>query len=136
MLHEDNWCFACGADNPHGLKLTDFEFDGMYYSVNWQPSRCHQGWANIAHGGLVATVLDEVMTKLLWYQGINAATAELNVRYHAATPVDEQLTARSWVVANKRQLYKMAAELMLSDGTILASAEGKFMTPEEHTAEE
>ena len=80
MLKDDDWCFACGQSNPRGLQLKDFKFDGTHYSVTWQPSRYYQGWAEILHGGIVATLLDEVMTRLLSEQGINAATAIISTR--------------------------------------------------------
>jgi uncharacterized protein (TIGR00369 family) len=129
MLKDDDWCFACGRSNPHGLQLTDFAFDGEYYSVQFTAARHHQGWMDMTHGGIVATLLDEVMTRLLWEQGHNVATAELSVRYHQAAPVGEQMQARSWLVASKRRYFQTAAELLLPDGSVIASAQAKFLIP-------
>lgn len=129
MLKDEDWCFACGQSNPYGLRLKDFKFDGKFYSVQWTPSRHHQGWADIVHGGLVATLLDEVMTRILWDQGYHVATAELSVRYHRTAPMGEQLLARSWVVAGRRRYFEAAAEVLLADGSVVASAEAKFLIP-------
>jgi len=129
MLKDDDWCFACGQSNPRGLQLKDFKFDGTHYSVTWQPSRYYQGWAEILHGGIVATLLDEVMTRLLSEQGINAATARLCVRYHQAAPLRQQLVAQAWVTAAKGRFFETAAELLVPDGTLVASAEAKFLIP-------
>jgi len=131
MLKDDEWCFACGPQNPHGLRLNNFQFDGTYYSVKWRPSRPYQGWVGIVHGGIVATLLDEVMTRLLWEQGYNVATAEICIKYHHASPVDEELTARAWLTNNKRRLFQTAAELLLPDGSVVASAQAKFLIPKD-----
>ena len=56
MLKDDKWCFACGSQNPHGLQMSDFDFDGETYTARWRPSKFHQGWADILHGGIVAAV--------------------------------------------------------------------------------
>ncbi len=129
MLKDDNWCFACGQSNPRGLQLKDFQFDGTHYSVTWQPSRYYQGWVEIVHGGIIATLLDEVMTRLLSEQGINAATAQLCVRYHQAAPLDRRLTARAWLTVSKGRLFETEAQLLLPDGTCVASAQAKSLIP-------
>ena len=129
MLKDDEWCFACGPQNPHGLRLRDFQFDGTYYSVEWRPSRSYQGWAGIVHGGIVATLLDEVMTRLLWEQGHTVATAEMCIKYHRAAPLDTELIARAWLTKSKRRFLQTAAELLLPDGSVVASAEAKFLIP-------
>ncbi len=129
MLKADDWCFACGQSNPHGLRLKDFEFDGTYYSVKWHPSQYYQGWAGIVHGGIIATLLDEVMTRLLWEQGNQVATAELCIRYHEAVSLDDELTARARLVSRKRRFFETEAEVLLADGRVVASAHAKFLIP-------
>jgi|LSQX01.2.fsa_nt_gb uncharacterized protein (TIGR00369 family) len=129
MLKDDDWCFACGQRNPHGLQLKNFTRDGGSCTVEFTAQRHHQGWMEMVHGGIVATLLDEIMTRNLWEQGHNVATAELTVRYHQAAPVGKPLLARSWVVASRRRYFATAAELLLSDGSLVASAQAKFLIP-------
>ncbi|MFO7948251.1 MAG: PaaI family thioesterase [Armatimonadota bacterium] len=129
MLKDSDWCFACGQSNPHGLRLNDFNYDGDRYWVSFTPQRHHQGWSGVVHGGIVATLLDEVMTRMLWHEGTNAATAELNIRYHHPTPVGEELTATAHKVQRRHGVMSMEAEVETDDGTVLASARAKFMTP-------
>ena len=128
-LIADTFCFACGKDNPYGLHM-DFTDEGEDYVCHWQPQPHHQGWHRILHGGLVSTLLDEVMTWRLVSRGIHAVTAEMTLRLKAPTPLDQELTIRARVVAQRRRVYEVAGEIVLPDGTVTATAEGKFMAVE------
>jgi acyl-coenzyme A thioesterase PaaI-like protein len=125
-LEADNFCFACGKDNPFGLHM-NFTDEGEDYVCRWQPEAHHQGWSQILHGGLVSTLLDEVMTWRLVSRGINVVTAEMNVRLKAPTPLDQELTIRARVVSQRRRLYEVESEITLPDGTVNAAANAKFM---------
>jgi uncharacterized protein (TIGR00369 family) len=126
QLEADDYCFACGKENPHGLQMT-FHEEGEYYISRWQPQPHHQGWYKILHGGLVSTLLDEVMTWRLVSQGHNVVTAEITVRLKAPTPLEGELTARARVVSQRRKFFEVESELLLADGTVTATASGKFM---------
>jgi acyl-coenzyme A thioesterase PaaI-like protein len=126
QLEADDYCFACGKANPCGLHMTFYE-EGDYYVSRWHPQPHHQGWYNILHGGLVTTLLDEVMTWRLVSLGHQVVTAELTVRLKAPTPLDKELTARARVVSQRRKFFETEAELLLPDGTVVATANGKFM---------
>ena len=128
-LAADNYCFACGQANPKGLHLT-FRFEGDEYVCDFIAAREYQGWTDILHGGIVATVLDEVMTRLLWERGISAMTVELTVRLKRPTPVGRPLTARARLASQRRRLYQTEAEVSLEDGTVTATATGKFLQVE------
>ncbi|MBM3500237.1 MAG: PaaI family thioesterase [Armatimonadetes bacterium] len=125
-LGVDDYCFACGRANPKGLHLT-FRFEGEEYVCDFTAAREYQGWTDILHGGIVSTVMDEVMTRMLWERRISAMTAELTVRLKRPTPVGQPLTARAWLVSQRRRLYETEAELALADGTVTATATGKFL---------
>lgn len=125
-LVADTFCFACGKDNPFGLHM-QFAEEGEDYVCRWTPQPHHQGWHKILHGGLVSTLLDEVMTWRLVSRGINAVTAEMTVRLKAPTPLDQELTIRARVVRQRRRLYELGAEIVLPDGTVTATATAKMM---------
>jgi acyl-coenzyme A thioesterase PaaI-like protein len=128
-LAVDNYCFACGRANPKGLHLT-FRFEGDEYVCDFTPAREYQGWTDILHGGIVSTVMDEVMTRLLWERGISAMTAELTVRLKRPAPVGRPMTARARLASQRKRLYETEAELTLEDGTVAATATGKFLQVE------
>jgi uncharacterized protein (TIGR00369 family) len=118
----NQWCFACGKDNPIGLKLAFIENEDSY-STTFTAGAQHQGYDGIMHGGLVSTLLDEVMARYIYAKGFNAVTARLEVRFRQPTPIGELLTATARVVSQRGNLYEVKGQVTLPDGTV--TAEGK-----------
>ena len=130
----DEMCFACGKDNPIGLHL-DFVEEGESYLTVFTASRPYQGYEGIIHGGILATVLDEIMARYAWVKYGPAATARLEVRYKQPAPTGTPITVRSVFTAVRRngRLFDMAATASMPDGTLLAEATALVMRimPEE-----
>ena len=126
---DDSMCFACSPRNPIGLKLV-FEQDGEICRTIFTAGPEHQGWSGVVHGGLVATLLDEVMAQWLWVRGITTMTAEMTTRYSKAMPVGESLTIEGNLVSEKGRLVEMAGKIILPDGTVAARATAKFLKVE------
>ncbi|MCC5467887.1 PaaI family thioesterase [Pelosinus baikalensis] len=122
MELKDQWCFACGKDNPIGLKL-EFVEEEDTYRTTFTAKPEHQGYDGIMHGGLVSTLLDEVMARYINMKGFNAVTARLEVRFRQPTPLGQQLTVRAKIISQRGKLYEIKSELSLPDGTV--TAEGK-----------
>ncbi len=120
-------CFVCGAHNPAGLQSRFFiEDDTVCMPLSIKEHHC--GYPDVAHGGIVASALDECMawaaTRVL---GLMCVTAKLSIRYLQPTPAKEGLEVRARVnKANKRIAY---AEAVLVDaaGNAYARSEGSFM---------
>ncbi len=91
------------------------------------PEKKHQGWKDLVHGGLLAALLDEAMTRLVWQRVGAALTAEMTVRYLAPALVGEKLKIRGEVLDDSRRLVLTRAEILKSDGTVVARAEGKTL---------
>jgi len=125
-LDVDDMCFACGRANPIGLKL-QFHFEGDEYVAALRLLPQHQGWAGIAHGGLVATALDETMARLLWEKDINAITGRLSVRYHRPVPIGETLHLRGRISRLRPPLVETRASATGSDGALVAEATATSM---------
>ena len=115
-------CFACGKDNPCGLKLEFEDADGRYMS-RFTAGPQHQGYDGIVHGGIVSTLLDEIMARYPYTKGLNSVTARLEVRYRKPTPIGQELTVTGWVASQRGKLYEMQGTVALPDGTV--TAEGK-----------
>lgn len=126
-VKDDRWCFACGPENPHGLRLAHFHFEGNWYVVGFTPQHHHQGWQGLTHGGIVATLLDEVSTRMLGDQGEDAVTAEMTVRYHQPLPTGEPVQARAHLLQKRKRLALTEAELVDSNDQVIASAKIKLM---------
>ena len=94
-------CFCCGAKNPIGLKL-EFEDtpEGRMRTI-WTPRREHQGFKDIVHGGLVATVLDEVMVRLLYLRGIEAVTAGMETKLIRPLRWGRAYRFEGWIVQDR-----------------------------------
>jgi acyl-coenzyme A thioesterase PaaI-like protein len=134
-VREDHWCFGCGRRNPIGLKLTFYE-DGERVWAPWTPLREHQGYEGIVHGGLITTVLDEVMGWAIYVRRLWAVTGSMTVRFRRPVPIGEPLTARAWVASVSGRKVDVRAELSRdSDGLLLADATALFSrVPEEQAS--
>jgi len=128
VLQDDGVCFGCGGDNPIGLKLT-FEWDGDVCRTHWTPSREHQGWAGRVHGGLLALVLDEVLSRAaLERHGLHWVTAELTTRLKAPARIGEPLIAQATVKAARPRLIVCTGEIRSEVGSVLvAQGSAKLM---------
>ena len=120
-LGVDDMCFACGKANPIGLKL-DFAFEGDEYVTHFEVKREYQGWQGIVHGGLLATVLDETMARMLWEKDRNAITGRLSVRYLEPVKVGDSLTVRARITKDHSRLIETEARATNADGTLVAEA--------------
>jgi len=127
-FNPDNYCFVCGQANPIGLKLT-FEYnnetDEMISQIKF--AQHFQGWENVLHGGIISTVLDEVMVKAAAQKGIKCVTAELNVRFKKPAIMDQEFTLKGKITEIRRRLISAEASLIASDNISVASASGKFV---------
>lgn len=125
-------CFVCGESNPIGLKLR-FETDGRIVQTRFVPRPEHIGFKETVHGGLIATLLDEIM---VWACAVQAKKfafcAELNVRFLNPVHPGMELLARAELAANrKNKIFEARAELCDQTGLILASATGKYLPVKE-----
>jgi len=121
----DRMCFACGPENPIGLKL-EFHREGDVYVTTFIAGQAFQGYQDIVHGGILATLLDEVMARFVWEKYGPSATAKLAVRFRRPAPCGTPITARGWITGERREgkAIETAADVRLEDGTILAEATG------------
>ena len=79
--NEVNMCFGCGKKNPVGLKLQFLESES-HLRARWQPSDTYQGYPNVLHGGIIATLLDEIGAWCISVKiGTAGVTNELNIKY-------------------------------------------------------
>ena len=127
LPHTDS-CFVCGESNACGLKLR-FETDGQAVLARFVARADHIGFKGTIHGGISATVLDEIM---VWACAVKtrrfAYCAELNVRYANPLRPGDEVFASSELVANRRdKIFEAKAELRNRDGLLLASATGKYL---------
>jgi uncharacterized protein (TIGR00369 family) len=130
-LRDEGMCFGCGKNNPIGLKLEfDLDEDGMAVEGRFTPRREHEGYTGIVHGGIVATMLDEAMVKLVWDLGISAVTASLEVRMVKPVRVGGELVIRGRVDSQQGRMIYTSAEVEDTEGNVLARGKAKCMRVE------
>jgi len=122
-----NYCFGCGKDNPQGMRLK-FVHDeaGKRFVAHFRLGRRFTGPPRHAHGGIIALILDEAMSKSSKLRNVMAPTMELTVRYLKPVPLGEPLTASGWEVRVRGREHLRAAEIRNQSDELLATARGKF----------
>lgn len=122
----DNYCFACGEDNPAGLHL---KFEKLEDKVTAKKilAREYEGYEGASHGGIVATMLDEAMCHFIKdFYNEQAMTGRLEIRYRHPTPIEQELTITAWQESQRRNIITMKAAVATIDGTVTAEAMAKF----------
>jgi acyl-coenzyme A thioesterase PaaI-like protein len=114
-------CFGCGSENEAGLQLTFATRPDGRLETRFVPRDIHGGWEGVFHGGLMATLLDEAMMAYLYRNGVNAATAELTVRFRDAVRLGEEIVVCAWQEERRGRLIHMTAEAR-REGALVARA--------------
>ena len=119
-------CFVCGERNEHGLKAR-FYFDGEKAVSELTAGAAFEGYAGIYHGGVTASMLDEIMIKAILAGEIYVVTVEMTVRYHKAVRVGDRLTFTGWISGRKGRVFFTEGQAVGSDGSVYATATGKYV---------
>lgn len=121
LLDDDN-CFACGSENPVGLKLK-FRLDPEKgTAVSRTVIADHfNGWKGAVHGGIVTTLLDEIMVYACTSSGWFTVTGTIEVKFHKPVPTGELLVVSGRIEENRGRSIRTSATLEFQ-GNVLASA--------------
>jgi len=124
---EPHHCFACGELNEHGLHLElHTSPEGSWTELELAPR--FQGWDAVAHGGIVCTLLDEVMAWAVIGRGTWGVTARMNVTFRRPIRTGQHIRAEGWVVEDGRRAAKAAGHVLDSaTGEVLAAGESTFV---------
>lgn len=121
-------CFACGTANPIGLNL-QFYRSGDAVCADITLGKYHEGWENMAHGGIISTLLDEVMSwTILYFKRVFFVTRKMEVKYVKPVLIGVPLTVRGRLVNERRARFiGVQAEILDGEGTVLSRATGDFV---------
>ncbi len=125
-------CFVCVDANASVFKLR-FETDGRLVQARFLPRAEHVGFRQTVHGGIIATLLDEIM---VWACAVQtrrfAYCAELNVRFISPLRPGEEVLATGEMASNRRdKIYEAKGELRSLAGLTMATATGKYLPIQE-----
>lgn len=124
-------CFVCGTDNPGGLNLAP-ERDGNKVVVRFTPGEAHRGFSKAVHGGITASVLDEVVGVAAGQRaGGKCATVELSVQYRRPLMVGVEVRVEGWYVRRQGRAVLGAGRIRDAAGNVLATARGRFLPLDE-----
>jgi acyl-coenzyme A thioesterase PaaI-like protein len=120
-------CFACGTLNAEGMHLLIHVEPGRSWS-DVTLDRRFEGWEGIAHGGILCTVLDEVMAWALVGSDNWGVTARLSVEFRKPIEIERSFRAEGWVTRSRRRLVDTAGRLVdTASGVELATATGVYV---------
>jgi len=117
-------CFGCSPFNEIGLQLEFWE-DGDELMAKWQPRNSLEGWHNVIHGGIQASLLDELGGWIVLIKMKTAGvTSELNIKYLKPVNILKgEITVRGKVTSVEKRLAKISATLLDGESQTCATAE-------------
>ncbi|MEO6578181.1 MAG: PaaI family thioesterase [Candidatus Limnocylindria bacterium] len=122
----DHNCFACGADNPIGMRL-HIELGEGTARASWRAGDDYVGWSDKVHGGIIATLLDEVMAWAPSSFDSWAVTAEMSIRYRSPAMPGEELNATGRVDRRRRRIFEVVGEVRGDGGRLIAEGRGRYL---------
>ena len=123
-------CMVCGVENDFGLKTRFHETENNEVIAVFTPQPFHQSYPKITHGGITAAILDETIGRaIMTVYGDTSfgVTLELNVKYKKPVPYGVELKAIGRITNDNGRIFEGTGELYLPDGTVAATAEGRYM---------
>ncbi|MFE9972834.1 PaaI family thioesterase [Streptomyces hirsutus] len=122
-------CFGCGGQQPHGLHIEARAGEGVSVTASFTVRPVHQGAPGLAHGGVLASALDETLGALSWLLRTIAVTGRLETDYVRPVPVDATLHLEAEVTAVAgRKIYSTATgRIGGPDGPVAVRADALFV---------
>ncbi len=119
------WCFVCGVQNPAGLKIKFFSTGRHHVTATVTLGDEYQSYPGIAHGGILATILDETMGRAILADDRPERfmfTARMELRYRKGVPLHQPFTANGRVESVRGRMAQVSGEIVLADGTVAVEA--------------
>jgi len=128
-------CLVCGQHNPRGFHLRS-RAEGHEVVLDYTTRPEDTGYARLVHGGVVMTLLDEVMTwAAILVSGRMCVAAELTTRLCQPIAVGQPLRVAGWIVRASRRLYLAGGRVTDAAGGVLSEATGKYVPVADARAE-
>ena len=125
---QKNFCFACGMNNPEGMRLKFVLDEGRKrFICRFRLTKRYTGPPGHAHGGIIATILDEAMGKVNKLRQVVALTSQITIDYARPVPLNKPLRVESYEVSVRGRRHTNAAEILNQEGELLARSRGLFI---------
>jgi len=130
---QKNYCFACGKNNPDGMRLRfTYDEDRDRFISRFRLDKRYTGPPGHCHGGIIATILDEAMGKVNKLRNVVAMTVEMKVQYLKPVPLNKPLRVESREISVKGRRHTHCAEILNRKDEVLARSEGLFIAIDPH----
>jgi len=127
-------CFVCGQQNEIGLKAR-FYWDGEKAVCDITAAELYEGYKDIFHGGIISTLLDEIMIKALLAEDLFVVTAEMTVRFRLPVFSGDKIHFEGRKIDRKGIVYLTEGRAVNQNGDVVAEANGKYVKPKSDLAE-
>jgi uncharacterized protein (TIGR00369 family) len=125
-------CFGCGPANPSGLHLSFFLApDGTVVSLPVIPDT-FEGPAGYVHGGIIATLLDEIMSKAVRALGLRSMTRHMEVDYLRPVPTVKPIRLQGRLIRSEGRKHWIEAAILDAEANTLARSKGLFVEVKNH----
>jgi|SRR5579885_3308389 len=123
-----NYCFGCGKQNSEGMRLK-FSLDQERRAAvcEFRLGRRYTGPPGFCHGGIIATILDEAMSKLSKFRDVIAPTSRMSVEYLRPVPLQKRLRVEAHEIRRSGRRLTRVARIVDDKGTVLARGRGVFV---------
>jgi uncharacterized protein (TIGR00369 family) len=123
-----NYCFACGQDNPNGMRLKFIlDEERQTFVCRFRLSKRYTGPPGHCHGGIIATILDDAMGKVNKLHHVVALTREMTVEYLKPVPLQQPLRVEGREISVRGTQHINAAEILNEKNEVLARSRGVFI---------
>ena len=120
-------CLVCGEKNPIGLHA-HFRLENDVCLGEFTPDERHMGYPGVTHGGIIFSLLDDVMANWWFIKGTNCFTAKAEVRYREQLTIGTPVRLEGRCIKQKGRLAIMEGKVVrIADDVVLAEATGHFM---------
>ena len=121
--YKDYDCFGCSPNNPIGLKMEFFEIDDEIVAY-WEPSDFYQGWNKVLHGGIQATLMDEIASWLVFAKlKTSGVTSKMEIRLKRPIYTNKgKLTLKAKLKAKYSKIAEIDVKLIDAEGIVCAES--------------
>ena len=120
-------CFGCGPANQTGLKLKFYVNQEDTIVCHLEVPKRFEGPPGLTHGGVIATLLDEAMSKVNRHKGVVAMTRQMEVEYLRPVPLRTPLRLEGRASGGGGRVHRCEAAVIDADGNVLAQSKGVFI---------
>lgn len=127
--YNSKMCLICGIENEAGLKAPFYEMEDERVVSLFKFREVHQSYPERTHGGMISTILDEIIGRAIWVYEPNiwGVTMDIHVKFRKPVPLDTNLLAYGKMIKNSRRFFTGIGVIQSISGEVLAEATANYI---------